>query len=205
MYLLLTPTLKLLHQIRFINSIDKLYTEEETGNKIYIGGTGDLILQPEFENPKNFKQLIDLAEDKNLVIHIFENSAKADNEVFISIGNENEEEKDFGKEILPRAISQSRVLSYQYEGYWTDIGNISSFFEANLGLTDEIPKFNMFDSNHAIFTRARMLPPSKISGTSISNNLAKNIGLVLDKIITGVLFFMSTRATTARIFSPFLK
>jgi len=77
----------------FINSIDKLYTEEETGNKIYIGGTGDLILQPEFENPKNFKQIIDLAEDKNLVIHIFENSAKADNEVFISIGNENEEEK----------------------------------------------------------------------------------------------------------------
>lgn len=77
----------------FINSIDKLYTEEETGNKIYIGGTGDLILQPEFENPKNFKQIIDLAEDKNLVIHIFQNSAKANNEVFISIGNENEDEK----------------------------------------------------------------------------------------------------------------
>ncbi|RYG12315.1 MAG: glucose-1-phosphate adenylyltransferase, partial [Chitinophagaceae bacterium] len=73
-------------------------------------------------------------------------------EYLINILNENEEEKDFGKEILPRAIEQSRVLSYQYEGYWTDIGNISSFFEANLGLTDEIPKFNMFDSNHTIFT-----------------------------------------------------
>ena len=88
-------------------------------------------------------------------------------EYLINILNENEEEKDFGKEILPRAIEQSRVLSYQYEGYWTDIGNISSFFEANLGLTDEIPKFNMFDSNHTIFTRSRMLPPSKISGTTL--------------------------------------
>ena len=77
----------------FINSIDKLYTAEEAGNKIYIGGTGELVLQPEFEDPKNFKQIIDLAEDKNLVIHIFQNTVKADNEVFISIGNENEEEK----------------------------------------------------------------------------------------------------------------
>lgn len=85
----------------------------------------------------------------------------------INILNENPEEKDFGKEILPRAIKSNRVLSYQYEGYWTDIGNISSFFEANLGLTDEIPQFNMFDSSHAIFTRARMLPPSKISGTTL--------------------------------------
>jgi len=77
----------------FINSIDKLYNEEEKGNKIYVGGTGDIILQPEFENPKNFKDIINLAEDKNLVIHIFQNSNKTDNEVFISIGNENVEEK----------------------------------------------------------------------------------------------------------------
>lgn len=77
----------------FINSIDKLYSEEERGNKIYIGGTGEIIMQPEFENPKNFKDIINLAEDKNLVIHIFQNSSKADNEVLISIGNENLERK----------------------------------------------------------------------------------------------------------------
>ncbi|WP_421940388.1 glucose-1-phosphate adenylyltransferase [Pedobacter sp.] len=89
----------------------------------------------------------------------------------INILNDNPDEKDFGKEILPRAIASSRVLSFQYEGYWTDIGNISSFFEANLGLTDEIPKFNMFDSNHTIFTRSRMLPPSKISGTTLERTI----------------------------------
>jgi len=78
----------------------------------------------------------------------------------------NKETKDFGKEIIPQAIGNKRILSYQYEGYWTDIGNIDSFFEANLGLTDELPKFNLFDNSSKIYTRARVLPPSKISGTS---------------------------------------
>ncbi|MEO8665391.1 MAG: heat-inducible transcriptional repressor HrcA [Ignavibacteria bacterium] len=77
----------------FINSMDKLYTDEEKGNKIYIGGTGDLIIQPEFGNPKNFKDIINLAEDKNLVIHIFQNTVHNDNEVMISIGKENSEQK----------------------------------------------------------------------------------------------------------------
>jgi glucose-1-phosphate adenylyltransferase len=76
------------------------------------------------------------------------------------------ERTDFGKEIIPQSISEHRVLSYQYEGYWTDIGTIPSFFDANLGLTDDIPQFNLFDK-HPIYTRARMLPPSKMSGTHV--------------------------------------
>ncbi|MDP4130212.1 MAG: sugar phosphate nucleotidyltransferase, partial [Bacteroidota bacterium] len=46
---------------------------------------------------------------------------------------------DFGKEILPQSLGKYKVISYQYDGYWTDIGNIYSFFEANLGLTNDIP------------------------------------------------------------------
>jgi glucose-1-phosphate adenylyltransferase len=76
------------------------------------------------------------------------------------------ESTDFGKEVIPQSINEHKVLSYQYEGYWTDIGTINSFFEANLGLTDDIPQFNLFDKNY-IFTRARMLPPSKVSGTQM--------------------------------------
>jgi glucose-1-phosphate adenylyltransferase len=76
------------------------------------------------------------------------------------------ERTDFGKEIIPQSIDSHKVTSYQYEGYWTDIGTIPSFFEANIGLTDEIPQFNLFDKNY-IFTRARMLPPSKMSGTQV--------------------------------------
>ncbi|MES2419351.1 MAG: glucose-1-phosphate adenylyltransferase [Bacteroidota bacterium] len=92
-------------------------------------------------------------------------------ELLIKLLNENKEEKDFGKEIIPRSLTSNKVLSYQYEGYWTDIGNISSFFEANLGLTDELPQFNMFDNSHTIFTRARMLPPSKVSGTTLEKTI----------------------------------
>ncbi|MFD0941761.1 glucose-1-phosphate adenylyltransferase [Pedobacter boryungensis] len=92
-------------------------------------------------------------------------------DILIKLLNENPEEKDFGKEIIPRSLLSNHVLSYQYEGYWTDIGNISSFFEANLGLTDELPHFNMFDNAHTIFTRARMLPPSKVSGTTLEKTI----------------------------------
>jgi glucose-1-phosphate adenylyltransferase len=85
--------------------------------------------------------------------------------------NEYVEATDFGKEILPQSIDKYKVVSFQYDGYWTDIGNIYSFFEANLGLTKEIPDFNLFDNNNAIYTRARMLPPAKISGTTLEKTI----------------------------------
>jgi glucose-1-phosphate adenylyltransferase len=78
---------------------------------------------------------------------------------------------DFGKEIIPGCIEKYKVASYQYDGYWTDIGNIYSFFEANLGLTNEIPDFNLFDNDKTIYTRARMLPPAKISGTTLEKTI----------------------------------
>jgi len=78
---------------------------------------------------------------------------------------------DFGKEIIPNSIAEFKVSSYQYEGYWTDIGNIHSFFEANLALTQDIPLFNLFDNNNVVYTRARMLPPAKISGTTLEKTL----------------------------------
>jgi glucose-1-phosphate adenylyltransferase len=84
----------------------------------------------------------------------------------------NPDTKDFGKEIIPQAIGKQKILSYQYEGYWTDIGNIESFFKANLALTDNIPKFNLFDTTNTIYTRARVLPPTKITGDTI---VAKSI------------------------------
>ncbi|QQT25085.1 glucose-1-phosphate adenylyltransferase [Sphingobacterium spiritivorum] len=96
---------------------------------------------------------------------------------------------DFGKEIIPDAIGQKNVLSYQYDGYWTDIGTIDSFFEANIGLTDDIPLFNLFDKN-TIFSRARMLPPSKISGTTVINSIVADGCIIvaesLEKSVIGI-------------------
>ena len=76
---------------------------------------------------------------------------------------------DFGKEIIPDAIKVAKVMSYQYDGYWTDIGNIHSFFEANLALTGDLPPFNLFDNTKMVYSRARMLPPAKVSGTLLNH------------------------------------
>lgn len=91
--------------------------------------------------------------------------------LFDLLNNEYKDATDFGKEIIPQSIDKYNVASYQYDGYWTDIGNIYSFFEANLGLTQDIPDFNLFDNNRAIYTRARMLPPAKISGTTLEKTI----------------------------------
>ncbi len=91
--------------------------------------------------------------------------------LFDQLLDEHKEAKDFGKEILPNSIGIHKIMSYQYTGYWTDIGNIYSFFEANLALTEEVPAFNLFDNSRAIYTRARMLPPAKISGTTLERTI----------------------------------
>ncbi len=99
-------------------------------------------------------------------IYIF--SKKAMYELFSA----NETAKDFGKEIIPYAIqSNYTVASYLYDGYWTDIGTIRSFFEANLELTQALPQFNLYDSGNMIYTRPRMLPPSKLSGTTLEKTI----------------------------------
>ena len=78
---------------------------------------------------------------------------------------------DFGKEIIPQSIGKCNVVSFPFEGYWTDIGNIDSFFEANLGLTDDIPKFDLYNVDNKVYTHARVLPTSKIHGTTLDKTV----------------------------------
>ena len=100
------------------------------------------------------------------------------------------ETMDFGGEIIPQAIKTNKVASYQYEGYWTDIGTIGSFFEANLGLTDDLPQFDLFDNNNNVLTRPRFLPPTKISGTTLEKTLIAEGGIInasrIERTIIGI-------------------
>ena len=91
--------------------------------------------------------------------------------MFDMLQNEFAHATDFGKEIIPQSINNYKVASYQYEGYWEDIGNIPAFFHANLALTKDIPEFNLFDNTRTIYTRARMLPPAKIGGTRLDHTI----------------------------------
>lgn len=76
---------------------------------------------------------------------------------------------DFGKHIIPNAIDTHRVYSFVYQGYWEDIGTIRSFFEANLDIASELPRFNFFDMTAPIFSRPRFLPGSKINGAHVDH------------------------------------
>ena len=65
---------------------------------------------------------------------------------------------DFGKHVIPNAIQNLRVFSFVFQGYWEDIGTIRAFFEANLDVTNELPRFNFFDMSAPVFSRPRYLP-----------------------------------------------
>lgn len=78
---------------------------------------------------------------------------------------------DFGKHIIPEAISKHRVFAHIFQGYWEDVGTIRSFFEANLQMCSLKPGFSFFDRSSPVYTRARFLPPSKIVDSIISESL----------------------------------
>lgn len=78
---------------------------------------------------------------------------------------------DFGKNIIPGIIKEKSVYSYIFDDYWEDIGTIASYYEANLECTKIVPKFNFFDSKNPIYTRARLLPASKINNAVIEEAL----------------------------------
>lgn len=83
------------------------------------------------------------------------------------------EATDFGKDYIPHAVNEDKykVTSFPFGGYWSDIGTIKSYYIANLMLTDFLPVFNMYSNKFPVYTRARMLAPSKVFGTKVNHTL----------------------------------
>jgi len=112
---------------------------------------------------------------------------------------------DFGKEIIPRAIKEHNVQAHLFEGYWEDIGTISAFYRANLDLTSKIPKFNLFDAEAPVYTRARYLPPSKIDESRIVESILSDGCIVIGAAITNSVVGLRSRISKGvRIDSSFL-
>jgi len=111
-------------------------------------------------------------------IYIFRRDA------LVRLFDENPDATDFGKAIIPAAInSGAKVASFQFDGYWTDIGSIPSFYEANLELCDKIPQFNLFDNHKRVFTRARILAPSKFLNTQLNRSIIADGCIIEAKLI----------------------
>ena len=112
---------------------------------------------------------------------------------------------DFGKEIIPSAIKAGHVEGYLFDGYWEDIGTITAFYRANLDLTSKIPKFNLFDAEAPVFTRARYLPPSKVEESQIAESILSDGCIVLGATITNSVIGLRSRISKGvRIDSSFL-
>ncbi len=112
---------------------------------------------------------------------------------------------DFGKEIIPSAIKSGKVQAYMFDGYWEDIGTISAFYKANLVLTTKIPKFNLFDAEAPVYTRARYLPPSKIEESQIMDSILSDGCIVTGAAITKSIVGLRSRISKGvRIDSSFL-
>ena len=134
----------------------------------------DFIEKPSFDSLRKWKSPLEekyTQDDKHFLasmgIYVFNKGALLD--LFDKLPEAN----DFGKEIIPYGVQHDdyKINSFPFGGYWTDIGSISSYFEASLRLTEFLPQFNLFDNYNQIYTTARMLSPSKIFGTSITHTL----------------------------------
>ncbi|HEY8227087.1 MAG TPA: glucose-1-phosphate adenylyltransferase [Pyrinomonadaceae bacterium] len=100
---------------------------------------------------------------------------------------------DFGREIIPAAIKTDNVQAFMFDGYWEDIGSIGAFYRANLDLTTKIPKFNLFDAEAPVYTRARYLPPSKIETSEISDSIISDGCIVSGAKITNSVVGLRSR------------
>ncbi|XP_075501699.1 glucose-1-phosphate adenylyltransferase large subunit 1-like [Primulina tabacum] len=76
---------------------------------------------------------------------------------------------DFGCEIIPSSVREQNVQAYIFRDYWEDIGTIKSFYDANLALTDEFPRFEFYDPKTPFYTSPSFLPPTKIDKSKIKD------------------------------------
>ncbi len=75
---------------------------------------------------------------------------------------------DFGKHIIPYCHqNHKRLFAYEYNGYWKDVGTLSSYWEANMELIDIIPEFNLYEEFWKIYTNSGSLPPQYVSENSV--------------------------------------
>jgi glucose-1-phosphate adenylyltransferase len=92
---------------------------------------------------------------------------------------------DFGRDVLPAAISEFNVQTYLFQGYWEDVGTIESFYHANIELVRQPrPAFSFFDTEFPIYTHARFLPPSKMLETATNESIICDGCIIKSSAIT---------------------
>ena len=96
-------------------------------------------------------------------------------------------DKDFGKNVLPAMLKAGeKMYSYRFEGYWKDVGTISSLWEANMDLLGVVPNFELSENDRVIHSKSPLAPPAFIAGEVI-NSLGATGGEIDGKIVNSVI------------------
>ena len=96
-------------------------------------------------------------------------------------------ENDFGKNVLPAMLKAGeKMYSYRFEGYWKDVGTISSLWEANMDLLGVVPNFELSENDRVIHSRSPLAPPAFIEGEVI-NSIVATGGEIEGKIVNSVI------------------
>ena len=108
----------------------------------------------------------------------------------IKDNNDKESKNDFGKNVLPRMLSEGKSMyAYSFKGYWKDVGTVRSYWESNMDLLDQDNDLNIFDRSWRIYTRSKNLPPHYISrGSAVRNSLVNDGCVIKGKINNSILF-----------------
>jgi heat-inducible transcriptional repressor len=77
----------------FIESVELLFDDTKEREKVHISGTQNIIEQPEFEDPKNFRSIIELVENEEVIVHLLQKHEATDKDFVVTIGAENQEDK----------------------------------------------------------------------------------------------------------------
>ncbi len=80
---------------------------------------------------------------------------------------------DFGNDILPKMLeSGEKMMAYEFEGYWKDVGTIDALYEANMDLLGDSPKFDVYDSSWKFQSRSPLASPHYIGdGAKVNNSI----------------------------------
>jgi len=100
---------------------------------------------------------------------------------------------DFGKHVIPGSIAELKVQAHVFHGYWEDVGTIRSYYEANLGLCQPVPRFDFYDVKTPVHTRARALAATKIEGARMTNALVSEGSIIVDSEIDRSLIGIRSR------------
>jgi glucose-1-phosphate adenylyltransferase len=87
---------------------------------------------------------------------------------------------DFGKQIIPNALSRHRVHAHLFRGYWADVGTVRAFYDANVMLTNANAPFTFYDSRRPMYTHPRFLPGARFNDCTVRDSII-NEGSHIDR------------------------